>query len=83
MTYNCFIYAKREHKVRDCPNVKCQDKGSGIDKSSCFNLDSIKKNFFYELRSRGEHEMSSDLLSSILHVFSIDVYVLLDPGATL
>ena len=41
------------------------------------------KNRFYALRSRGEQETSLDVVTSMLKVFSLDVYALLDPGATL
>ena len=66
----------------DCPNVKSQDKGSGKALASgC--TDGPKKNRFYVLRSRSEQETSPDVVTGMLKVFSIDVYALLDPGATL
>ena len=42
-----------------------------------------KKNRFYALRSRGEQETSPDIVTDMLKLFSIDVYPLLDPDATL
>ncbi|XP_069155744.1 uncharacterized protein [Solanum lycopersicum] len=79
---NCFGCGKSVHKVRDCPNVRGQDKGSGQAQSSGFN-DAPKMNRFYALLSRGEQETSANVVTSILKVFSIDVYALLDPGAAL
>ena len=46
---NCFGYGKSVHKVRDCPNLKGQDKGSGQSKASRSNMDPLKKNHFYAL----------------------------------
>ena len=48
-----------------------------------FKEDSLKKICFYALRSRGEQETSLDVVTGMLKVFSIDVYTLFDPGATL
>ena len=80
---NCFGCGKNSHKVRDFPNLKGQDKGSGKDQASGFNVDPPKKNCFYALRSRVEQESSSDVVAGMLQVFSIDVYDLLDPGTKL
>ena len=63
--------------------MKVQNKGSGKAQESCFNVDPLKKNQFYDLLSRGEQETSPDLVTGMLKIFSIDVYALLDPGATL
>ena len=49
---NCFGCGKSGHKVRDCPNVRSQDKGSGQAQASGSN-EGPKKNRFYNLRSRG------------------------------
>ena len=46
-------------------------------------MDSPKKNHFYALCFKGELESSLDVVTRMLHVFSIDVYALLDQGATL
>ena len=43
--------------VRDFPNVKRQDKGSGQDHASGSNVDAPKKNHFYALRSSVEKEV--------------------------
>ena len=50
---NCFGWGKSVHKVREFPNVRIQDKGSGQAQASGSN-EEPKKNCFYALRSRGE-----------------------------
>ena len=62
--------------------MKDQDNGSGKAQESGSN-DYYKKNHFYALRSRGEQETSPDVVTDMLKVFSIDVYDLVDVGATL
>ena len=68
--------------MRGFPNLKSHDKGSFSSQASG-SSDDPKKNRFYTLRSRGEQETSHDLVTGMLKVFSLDVYSLLDPGATL
>ncbi|XP_069143301.1 uncharacterized protein [Solanum lycopersicum] len=80
---NCFSCGKSGHKVRYCPNLKGQDKGRGKSQTSGSNVDASKKNHFYALRSRVEQETSPDVVTAMSKVFSIDVYALLDSGATL
>ena len=62
--------------------MRGQYKGSGQTQASGSN-EATNKNHFYALRSRGEQETSSDVVTGMLKVFSIDVYSLLDPDATL
>ena len=81
-TDNCFGCGKSGHKVRDCPNVRGQDKGSGKAQASG-SSDAPKKNRFYALRSKGEQETSPDVVTGMLKVLSIDLYSLLDRGSTL
>ena len=57
-------------------------KGSGQSQVSGSNK-APNKNNFYSLRSRGEQETSLDVVTGMLKVFYIDLYALLDPGATL
>ena len=57
-------------------------KGSGQSQVSGSNK-APKKNRFYAPVSRGEQETSSDVVIGILKFFSIDVYAILDPSATL
>ena len=78
---NFFGHDKNGNKVRDCYNVKGQDNGSGHTNGS--NADASKKNHFYSLWSWGEQESSPNVVTGMLQVFSINVYSLLDPGATL
>ena len=61
---------------------KSQDKSNGQAQASG-SSDAPKKNRFYALRSSGEQEPSPKVVTGMLKVFSIDVYVLLDPCATL
>ena len=68
--------------MRDCPNLKRQDKVSGqahVNGSS----DAPNKNSHYALRSRCEQETSPDFVIGVLKIFTLDVYVLHDAGATL
>ena len=77
---NFFVYGKSRHKVKDRFNVKGQDKVSGQYQASGSNVDTSIKNY---LQQRDEQESSPHVVSYMLQVLSIDVYVLLDSGATL
>ena len=68
---------KSGHKVRDCPNVRGQVKGSCQSQESGSNK-GPKKNRFSALCSRGEQETSPNMVTSMLKVFFIDVYALPD-----
>ena len=46
-------------------------------------MDPPKKNRFYSLCSRVEQDSSPDVVTGMLHVFYIDIYDLLDSGATI
>ena len=72
---NCFGCGKSGQKIRDCPNMKGQHKGSGKFESSGSNVDYLIKNFFYALLSKREQENSPDVVTIMLQVFSVDVYV--------
>ena len=80
-TDNCFGCGKSGQKVRDFPNVKGQDNGSG--QTSVSNVDAPRKNRFYSIRSTGEEVTSFDVVIDMLQFFSLNVYTLLDLGATL
>ena len=67
---------------RDCPMIKAQGRENFQAQASDPNSDAPKKNLFYVLRCRGEQEESSYVVSGMLQVFSINVYTLLDLGAT-
>ena len=68
--------------MRDCQNLKSQDKCSGQAQASG-SSDSPKKNRFYALRSRAEQDTSPDMVTGMLKIFTLDVYALIDPGDTL
>ena len=74
---NFFGCGKSGQKVTNCPNCKGQDKCAQSQASV-----SPKKNHFYALLSRGEQETFPDVVTVMLKVFTIDVYVFLDPGGT-
>ncbi|XP_027767790.1 uncharacterized protein LOC114074070 [Solanum pennellii] len=59
--------------------MKGQEKNGQASGSS----DAPMKNHFYALRTRSEQETSPDVVTGMLQVFTIVVYALLDPGATL
>ena len=61
---------------------KCEGARQESGQASGSN-DAPKKNHFCALRSRGEQETSPNVVTSMLKVFSIDVYSLIDPDATL
>ena len=71
-TDNCFRYGKSAHKMRDCPNMKIQEKDSGQAQASG-SSDAPKKNRFNALLSRGEQETSLDVVTSMLKVFYLYV----------
>ena len=81
-TDNFFSCGKTGHKMRDCPNLKSHDKGS-VQAEASGSSDAPKKNRFYAFCSRGEQETSRDVVNGMLKIFTLDVYALLDPGATL
>ena len=70
---NCFCCCKSGNKVRDLRNVRVQDKRSVQAQESGSN-EASKKNRFYALRSRGEQDISPDVVTGILRVFSFEVY---------
>ena len=47
------------------------------------NCDALKKNRFYALKSKGDQEYSPDVVTSMLQLFQINVYELLDTTAIL
>ena len=61
--------------------MKGKDKESGQESGS--NIDVPRKNIFYSLPSRGEHESSPDMVTGMLQVFSLKIYTLIYLGATL
>ncbi|XP_049369400.1 uncharacterized protein LOC125834279 [Solanum verrucosum] len=86
----CFGCGKTDHKIRNCPSVAKND-GDGRRRAQPYPSsgpsgsggNASKQNHFYALQTRGDQESSSDVVTGMLKVFHIDVYALLDPGATL
>ena len=60
MKDNCFGCGKSGNKVRDFPNVRSEEKGSG-HVQACGSNEAPKKNCFYALHSRGEEETSPNV----------------------
>ncbi|WMV43118.1 hypothetical protein MTR67_036503 [Solanum verrucosum] len=69
--------------MRDCPMLKVKGREGKQATPSGSGLNAPKQNRFYALQTRGEHESSPDVVTGMLKVFQLDVYALLDPGATL
>lgn len=74
---------KEGHKVRDCLDIKGKYKTGRQCQARESNDDAPRKNHLYALRSRGEKESSLGVVTVMLQVFSMNAYVLHDPGATL
>lgn len=82
-TDTLFCCRKSGHKVRDYPNLKGQQNGSGQAQASNSNVHAPKQNLFYCLRFMGDQETSPVVMTGISNVFSIDVFALLDHESTL
>lgn len=68
--------------MRDCPNVRRQGKGS--DQPQASGLTPMFQGRITSLLSvLGVTKKSADVVTGMLQVFTINVYDLLDPGATL
>ena len=63
--------------------VRGQVNGNSQAQESGPSSNAPNKNRFYAFLSRDEQEDSPDVVTGMLHVFSINVYALLDSGATL
>ena len=72
-TNNCFGCSNSGPKVRNFPNVRGTDKGSGQGKESDYN-DAPKKNNFFALHSRGDQEISPDVVAGMLK-YSLFMYI--------
>ncbi|XP_049360778.1 uncharacterized protein LOC125825494 [Solanum verrucosum] len=82
-TDGCFSCGKIGHNMRDCPILVTKGRENKQAPPSGSNSNAPKQNRFYALQSRGDQESSPNVVTGMLKVFLIDVYVLLDPGATL
>jgi len=82
-TDGCYGCGKSGHQMRGFSMLMA--KGIDGKQATPSGLDSNapKQNRFYAFHTRGEQESSPDVLTAMLKVFQLDVYALLDPGATL
>ena len=69
--------------VNDCPNVRSQVKGNAQTHPSGLSFEDPKRNCFYSLKARGEHESSPDSVTGMLQFYSVNFYAFLHPRATL
>jgi len=76
---NCIGCGKSGDKVRDFPNIRGQEKGSVQVQASGPRCDALKRNRLYVFLCRSDQEESPNVITSMLQVFSINVYDLLDP----
>ncbi|XP_049358864.1 uncharacterized protein LOC125823545 [Solanum verrucosum] len=65
------------------PHVKGSRERGKASPLSGSNFDAPKKNRLHTLQSRSDQEGSPDVVTVMLQVFSINVYALLELGATL
>ncbi|XP_049356909.1 uncharacterized protein LOC125821531 [Solanum verrucosum] len=79
----CYGCGKSCHQLKDCPTRTTKGRENKQTAPSGSNSDAPKKNYFYALQARGDQVSSPNLVTGTLQVFLIDVYALLDPGATL
>ncbi|KAH0727836.1 hypothetical protein KY290_003558 [Solanum tuberosum] len=79
----CYKCGKSGHVMRGYPMLKVPEREGRKVLPSGSNSDAPKKNRFYVVQSRGDQESFPDVVIGMLQVFSIDVYALLDSGATL
>ncbi|XP_049363665.1 uncharacterized protein LOC125828397 [Solanum verrucosum] len=82
-TNGCFSCGKSGHKMRDCPMLTAKEREGTQAPPSGLNSNASKKNRCYALQTRGDQESSPNVVTGMLRGFKLDVYVLLDPGATL
>ncbi|XP_069152792.1 uncharacterized protein [Solanum lycopersicum] len=72
------------HIIRDCPHVRNQAKKDIQPRPNpVAAVEPLKRNMFYTLKDREEHEKSADEVTGTLRVFSFPLYILLDQGSTL
>ena len=69
--------------MRDCSTFKARGKESNQAQARGPSFDAPKKNHFYALLSMGDQEYSPDVVTSMLQLFPINVYELLDTTAIL
>ncbi|KAH0661387.1 hypothetical protein KY284_026318 [Solanum tuberosum] len=82
-TDGCYGCGKSGHKIRDFPVITDKGREGKLATPSGSGSHAPKQNHFYALQTRGEQESSPNVVTSMLKVFQLDVYALLDPSATL
>ena len=83
VTNSCDGCGKGGHMVKYCPNVRSEGKGNEQTLRSGPNSEAPKRNHFYAFKDSGKQENFPDFVMDMLQLFSVNVYSLLDPGATL
>ena len=93
----CFGCGQSGHRLKDCPSRQSQG-GNGRAQSTTSAAPAgcptqqgnssgtggrQRQNRLYALQARQDQEDSPDVVTGTLRVFDLDVYSLLDPGATL
>ncbi|WMV57929.1 hypothetical protein MTR67_051314 [Solanum verrucosum] len=82
-TDGCFNCGKNGHKMREFPLLATKGRDGRQAQPSRSGSTTPKQNKLYALQTQQDHEDSSDVVTGMLKVFHLDVYDLLDPGATL
>ncbi|XP_049348960.1 uncharacterized protein LOC125813510 [Solanum verrucosum] len=78
--YGC---GKSGHQLKDFPTRTNKGRKCNQTTPSGSNADAPKKNHLNALQSRSDQDGSPNVVTGMLQVFSINVYALLDPGATI
>ena len=94
----CFGCGQSGHRLKDCPSRQGQGGNNGRAQSTTSAAPAgrptqqgnssgtgggQRQNRLYALQARQDQEDSPDVVTGTLRVFDLDVYALLDPGATL
>ncbi|KAH0743109.1 hypothetical protein KY290_031102 [Solanum tuberosum] len=95
----CFGCGQSGHRLRDYPSAKQGQRGNNgraqsttlaapvgrltQQGNSSGTSGSQRLNMLHVLQARQDREDSPDIVTDMLRVFNLDVYALLDPGATL
>ncbi|XP_049369906.1 uncharacterized protein LOC125834798 [Solanum verrucosum] len=77
-TDGCFGCGKSGHKIRDCPMLTAEETEGKQAPPSGLGSNAPKQNRIYALQTQDEQEGSFDVVNSMLKVFELDVYALID-----
>lgn len=80
---NCYGCGTNGHMKIDCTVMKAKGRENVQAQASAPYRDTLKKNHLYDLRCRTNQDESSNVFVGMLQLFSVNVYALLDPSATL